>query len=185
MIEIRKAKKSDLEKVEFVCKATAGKKALEDKSFGEAIAKMYSTYYINEEADNCFLLVDEMEVVGYVICSANVKSFRKAYWSKYFKLIFKENKALGLFSLLLPFPYMFFKNKYPSHLHIDLLDDYQGKGYGTKLINALLEDLSKKCVRGIMLMVDSGNTRAIGFYKKLGFKKVIKIFNGVIMAREI
>ena len=39
--------------------------------------------------------------------------------------------------------------KYPAHLHIDLLPEYQSGGYGTKMMQMLLEDLRDICHKNL------------------------------------
>ncbi len=47
---------------------------------------------------------------------------------------------------------------------------HQGRGIGTKIMQALIRDLQADGVRRIELRVEADNQRAISFYKKLGFK---------------
>ncbi|MEU0299959.1 GNAT family N-acetyltransferase [Streptomyces sp. NPDC006175] len=61
---------------------------------------------------------------------------------------------------------------YPAHLHIDLLPEAQGGGNGSRLIRTLLATLRAQGVRGIHLGVGKANTRAIGFYRHLGFEQL-------------
>lgn len=58
---------------------------------------------------------------------------------------------------------------YPAHLHIDLVAEVQGRGFGGELIRSLLATQAGNGVRGIHLDVATSNTRAIGFYEHLGF----------------
>ena len=59
--------------------------------------------------------------------------------------------------------------RYPSHLHIDLLPRLQRGGNGRRLIEALTGRLREADSRGVHLMVGRDNKRAIGFYRHLGF----------------
>ncbi|MFJ6853733.1 GNAT family N-acetyltransferase [Streptomyces sp. NPDC091271] len=61
---------------------------------------------------------------------------------------------------------------YPAHLHIDLLPEAQGGGNGSRLIRTLLGALRAQGVRGVHLGVGKANTRAIGFYRHLGFEQL-------------
>jgi len=47
---------------------------------------------------------------------------------------------------------------------------YQGRGYGKRMMQELIRDLSADGVRRIELRVEADNERAIAFYKKLGFE---------------
>ena len=69
-----------------------------------------------------------------------------------------------------------YKADYPAHLHIDLLPEYQRKGWGGKLLSALFEHLRSKDIKGVMLTAGTGNVNAGSFYKKYGFEQ-IEIYN--------
>lgn len=58
-----------------------------------------------------------------------------------------------------------------------VLKDYQKKGIGYKLIKEALNRLTKN---NIVLFVLEGNTKAINFYKKLGFN-----FTGHKVIRDV
>lgn len=60
----------------------------------------------------------------------------------------------------------------PAHLHIDLLPQVQGQGWGRRLIEALLDALRDAGVRGIQLGADTANTGAIAFYDRMGFTRL-------------
>ncbi|UDY35739.1 GNAT family N-acetyltransferase [Dermatobacter hominis] len=59
--------------------------------------------------------------------------------------------------------------RYPSHLHIDLLPDVQGQGFGRRLVERLLGQLAEHGSTGVHLGVNPANTGAIEFYRRLGF----------------
>ena len=59
--------------------------------------------------------------------------------------------------------------KYPAHLHIDILPDYQSKGIGSKLIKAFCDNLREQNVKGVMLIVGTENEGARRFYERNGF----------------
>jgi ribosomal protein S18 acetylase RimI-like enzyme len=62
-------------------------------------------------------------------------------------------------------------DRYPSHLHIDLLPALQGRGVGRQLMDALLTAMADLGSPGVHLGVDPRNTNAIGFYEHLGFSR--------------
>ena len=163
--EIRKALKSDLKDVEYICRMTAGPLSRENELVGKIIAKTYSTYYIEEECGNCFVLASGEKAVGYILSSLDAGVFKKVYRKKYVPQIFSLSKKDGVLAWLLPIPYMFFKKNYPAHMHIDILPGFQGSGNGTKLVETLLSELKSRGIRGVCLCVGSDNARAIAFYK--------------------
>lgn len=65
-----------------------------------------------------------------------------------------------------------FVDRFPSHLHIDLLPALQGGGWGRRLLEALFAALRRVGSSGVHLGVASDNDRAIGFYRHLGFGEV-------------
>ena len=81
--------------------------------------------------------------------------------------------------------YMFFKKNYPAHMHIDILPGFQGSGNGTKLVETLLSELKSRGIRGVCLCVGSDNARAIAFYKKRGFKILLKTPGGIYMGQKL
>jgi ribosomal protein S18 acetylase RimI-like enzyme len=61
---------------------------------------------------------------------------------------------------------------YPSHLHINLMPPAQGSGFGKLLLNTLFAALRDAGSTGIFLGVPPANTRAIGFYHRMGFHEI-------------
>lgn len=59
--------------------------------------------------------------------------------------------------------------EYPAHLHIDLLPEAQGRGYGRLLMHALGAELRNRGVPGVHLGVSGQNAPAVAFYGHLGF----------------
>ncbi|OKK12915.1 GCN5 family acetyltransferase [Streptomyces sp. CB02488] len=59
--------------------------------------------------------------------------------------------------------------RHPAHLHIDLLPDWQRKGYGRELMRTFLAALRAKGVTGVHLSMLTANTPARAFYDRLGF----------------
>ena len=57
-------------------------------------------------------------------------------------------------------------------LNIGIDADFKRQGYGTGLLNHLIEELKKKDIGEILLEVRAGNKSAIQFYKKQGFKEI-------------
>ncbi|GAA1525697.1 hypothetical protein GCM10009761_29740 [Agromyces terreus] len=62
--------------------------------------------------------------------------------------------------------------EYPAHLHIDLLPELQGKGFGRRLVETLRDALAERGVPGVHLSMDPNNTSARAFYDRLGFREL-------------
>lgn len=186
MAEIRKARKSDLERIEYICRMTAGELSRTNEKVGTTTARIYSTYYARECTDTSFVLTDESDTaVGYILCEPSFKRFRKLYRKKDVKNIAELSKKDAFTAWFFPTAYGVFARKYPAHMHIDLLPEYQGKGYGTKMLNVLFDTLKQKNVRGLMLMADIDNKGAIRFYERSGFTVLCKAAHGVVMAKTL
>ncbi len=66
---------------------------------------------------------------------------------------------------------------FPSHLHIDLVDQMQGQGYGMALMKRQLEALQLGGSKGVHLTMAASNHRANLFYQKLGFRLLLDLPN--------
>lgn len=185
MITIRQALPEDLKRVEYICRMTAGPLSQSDEYAGNVTAKVYSTYYIREEYKTCFLLDDDGEAVGYVLCAPDCRRFAKIYRSVDAPAIMKLEKRSGYLAYAIPLLYLFFGSKYPAHLHIDILEGYRGGGNGSRLIETLLNKLKADKVKGVMLAVDTENTKAVHFYEKNGFHKVFSLASCTVMAQKL
>jgi ribosomal protein S18 acetylase RimI-like enzyme len=75
--------------------------------------------------------------------------------------------------------------RYPAHLHIDLLPRLQGRGAGRQLITTLFDSLAAVGVPGVHLGVSTTNPRAIGFYRHMGFTEVRTHTHSLVMARML
>ncbi|WP_166847592.1 GNAT family N-acetyltransferase [Isoptericola sp. BMS4] len=63
-------------------------------------------------------------------------------------------------------------DRYPAHLHIDLLPEAQGRGLGRTLMDTLRAALAERGVPGVHLGMDPGNTGARAFYDRYGFSEL-------------
>ncbi|MFI2102411.1 GNAT family N-acetyltransferase [Isoptericola sp. NPDC019693] len=63
-------------------------------------------------------------------------------------------------------------DRYPAHLHIDLLPENQGRGLGRRLMDTLRAALAERGVPGVHLGMDPANSRARAFYDRYGFHEL-------------
>ena len=182
-MKIRPYKETDKNNFRHICLATSvGTDAPEkEQSF---ILKLYCDYYIEQEPENCFALADDDDnAVGYILCSENMKRYIKA--TKPYRA---EIKKLGFIRYLYSWgeiiAHLPAAKKCRAHMHIDILSDYQHKGYGTKLIDALKENLSSKGINSVMLVVNTSNKNAVRFYKKNGFRSFLNFGKGILMTLD-
>jgi ribosomal protein S18 acetylase RimI-like enzyme len=65
-----------------------------------------------------------------------------------------------------------YADRYPAHLHIDLLPELQGQGLGRGLVDRVCEALRLAGVPGLHLVASADNTAALAFYDRLGFARL-------------
>jgi len=61
--------------------------------------------------------------------------------------------------------------RWPAHLHIDLLPVARGSGVGARLVRTWLDHLRREGVAGCHLETMAENTAAIGFFERQGFRR--------------
>ena len=127
---------------------------------------------------------DTKEVVGYILGATDTRAFEKAARETWWPSLTPkyptegENKIAGKaaderYAKLISNmdvtkqECMDFS---PAHLHINILEDYQRKGWGRKLIGRAVEHLRDEAgLDGVFLGLDVRNTGARTFYERLGF----------------
>jgi ribosomal protein S18 acetylase RimI-like enzyme len=122
------------------------------------------------------------DVVGYVVAALDTAAFEArceaAWWPKMRKRHPQSSgtRALDEFFLGLvhepPTADPSVLVLHPSHLHINLLPEMQGSGWGRSMIEAILELLASEGSTGLHLGVSAHNEPAQKFYARLGFKRL-------------
>ncbi len=172
-IIIRKCNSEDAEAVRAICVETSSG-ILQKPEMRHFLLTAFCNPYIAHEAENCFVAEDEATgtVAGYILCAEKTEDFAEMYQREYVQ---KETdkyikKALaGILDTTLAYA-----KEYPAHLHIDLSPQYQHRGVGTQLMDALVRHLRHKGIKGMMLCVASNNEKGISFYNKYGFRMLEK-----------
>jgi len=163
-----------------------------------ALGRIYVGPYLKLEPDLAFVAEDAQGVVGYVLGALDSKRFYEAYlrewlpgiqrhypeptgdpanWTPTQKIRWQYHHP----DVFCPEPY----DRYPSHLHIDLLPRAQGKGLGVIMVNRLLSELAAKGSPGVHLGMWISNTRAEGFYRKLGFHELTRVGESLYLGRRL
>ncbi len=62
--------------------------------------------------------------------------------------------------------------RFPSHLHINLLPRLQGHGIGRQLMTTLISGLRERDSPGVHFLVGVNNQRAVSFYRHIGFTEL-------------
>lgn len=185
MIKIRNLKKQDISSAEYICLITAAKEIKDTPKKALRTLLMYNRCYTRTQS-SCFVAENENgRVVGYILCAESLPKYLKGFFGTELQEIFKISFTSGIVSFFEAVSPAAFSVKYPAHLHIDILPEYQGQKVGTALMSALKEKLVSDNIKGVMLCVGKGNVRAIKFYKKNGFKVIIRLFGAVFMGLNL
>jgi ribosomal protein S18 acetylase RimI-like enzyme len=183
-VRIRKATQADSPSLSRICLLTAdaGKSAESLHDHAELPGLVYAVPYVELPTTWAFVLVDESkdQVVGYIVGSKDTRGFeqyaRDHWWpvqaEKYPPSAMVREADKKYANLL--------RNMYsaeepnvafsPAHLHINILEGYQGQGWGRKLIQTAVDYLKAEGLEGVWLGLDVRNTEARKFYERLGFR---------------
>lgn len=191
---LRSAGISDLPGLFKVCLETgdSGKDATHLHQLPDLLGEIYVAPYVIYQPEFSYALTAADKIVGYLLAALDTKSFEeplvKEYWPKIKSKYTKPDQSISEKDrdLLLELQKQGFSSedlttKYPSHLHIDIIADYQGSGYGKSMISFLLNQLKDSGSKGVHLHMAASNDRARYFYKSFGFAEISEDANECIM----
>ena len=117
----------------------------------DMIGEVYVGPYLTLASETCFALESNGRAVGYGLCVLDTETFqsqaRDLWWpklqEKYHALSpFIESEWL-IHEIFHPTPSpQEILNEYPSHGHIDLLPEFQGQGWGRKVMQSMEQVLA-------------------------------------------
>ena len=182
---IRFYEPSDLDRLYEICLRTgdAGKDAthlvVDPHLFGELYAAPYGVL----EPEHALVIDDGGgRAIGYALGAIDTEVFaarcESAWWPSLRERHPKGTGANDLDELLISMLHERHPTddavlrEYPSHLHIDLLPEAQGAGWGRRLMTALQGLLRDDGSPGVHLGVSRRNQRALGFYRHLGYDEL-------------
>jgi ribosomal protein S18 acetylase RimI-like enzyme len=191
---IRPARPGDEPGAYYVCLKT-GDFGRDGESFfredPDALGRIFVGPYLALEPEFSLILEDAQGVCGYALGALDSRSFYARYetewrpnlcarypepqgdpdgWSRVEQVYFWYHHP----DYFCPEPYSHF----PAHLHIDLLPRAQGRGYGRRMLERLMEELGRRGSPGAHLGVSMLNAPAVGFYRRLGFSELIRAGSG-------
>lgn len=173
--------------VQHICVETADPVLKNTPKKEKILLEQYCAYYIDHAPDFCFLLYDDAAacVAGYVLCAPDYQTYFRVFCRENARKIARLSPVQGLQAALGAAAYRAFSRQYPAHLHIDLLEAYTRRGFGTQLMQALFEKLKAAGVPGVCLSVSAANTRAVAFYQKMGFSVLQSHPGGFFMGEKL
>jgi ribosomal protein S18 acetylase RimI-like enzyme len=178
---IRAYAPGDFDSVSDICLRTAeaGRDATGLYVSDELMPDIFARPYLLFEPELAFVLEAGQRVVGYILGVADTARFVERYraeWLPGFSRKYAHVRPpgtrdelirhLGFVPERMLIPEL---DRYPAHLHIDLLPEFQRRGFGRALLQALVAALRQRGVPGLHLSMDPANVSARAFYDRLGF----------------
>lgn len=183
-MKIRPYQPKDFDRMRKICYETSS--GFESDNGRTALFATYCDYYVNEEPESCFVAVNENdEAIGYIICAPDDARYKKIFNEKYAPVLKKASPVRYLMHVINEAMHKKVKVNYPAHLHIDILEEGQRKGLGTRLMDTLIAYLKEKGIKGVYLTCGAGNEKGVNFYKKYGFKILSAKFGSVTFALDL
>ncbi|MBL4806698.1 MAG: GNAT family N-acetyltransferase [Rhodobacteraceae bacterium] len=192
-MQIRPANSFDLDSYYAIALATglAGKDAGHLYDDPLLIGHIYSAPYLCIQPDYCFTAVDDFGVVGFVVGAPNTPEFETQLEEKWWPgLRLRYEDPLGIApknrsvdqmrAAMIHHPEIRAKHivqRYPAHIHMNILPRGQGRGIGTKLLETWVENARKKGVKSVHLGASKQNMSGIKFWRKNGFAPIDGLMN--------
>ena len=149
---IRPCRPSDREAIRDICIRTATIPA-RTKTECLYLWTMYCDCYTEQFAEYCFVAADAQDrPVGYILCAPDYKAYHTVFVREYLPRLRRSSilryiAAAGEVRSLRPLA----RQGYPAHMHIDILEEYQRMGIGTRLFGALKDRLHADGIHGLCL----------------------------------
>lgn len=197
-VSIRMAQPQDGPRLSEICLLTgdSGSDASDMYQHKEMLGDIYLRPYLEFESDLAFVLVKDEEIVGYTVGALDTYRFAEfmdSRWlpglrDKYAPVAASFNEHEDELWELIQQPFSVDSHileRYPSHLHIDLVASAQGQGFGRSMMDVLLRALESAGSRGVHLGISETNEGARAFYTKIGFQELPEAGSHSIYGRVI
>jgi len=193
-LRIRDARPGDEPGAYHVCLKTGNYGADGEPFYREdpdALGRVFVGPYLAFEPELSLILEDDAGVCGYALGALDSRAFYRRYDAEWRPRLCAQfpmpsgdprgwTRVQQVYAwyhqpdYFCPEPYA----QFPSHLHIDLLERAQGRGFGRRMMEAVQERLRRRGSPGAHLGVFQANARAMGFYRALGFRELVRVGEG-------
>lgn len=165
----------------------------------DALGRIYTGPYLAFEPELALILEREAGgVAGYALGAQDSRAFYERYeaeWRPRLCAEFPEpagdpaawtrvqeaHHAYHHPDYTCPEPY----DEYPSHMHIDLLPEGQGQGFGRRMLEGVMDRLRERGSPGVHLGVSPHNHNALAFYAHLGFHELLRGEDVVYLGKRL
>lgn len=192
---LRAAHESDRADMYQICLSTGSPthENLVNSRYRNMLGEIYVGPHLTFSQEFAYVLSNS-QVGGYVVAVLNTDLFEatlvNSWWPKIIqKYEVKElsSEESALYELMVN-PVLTDQElvaKYPSHLHINLLENFQGKKIGEVMMLFMMNKLRSAGSIGIHLRINARNDRAFNFYSRLGFNIFSKSKNEWILVKSL
>jgi ribosomal protein S18 acetylase RimI-like enzyme len=188
-VRIRPYQPDDLDDLYRICLLTAdnGKDATSQFRDPRLPGEVYLAPYVTFEPSLAFVAQDTGGAAGYIVATLDSRAFEQRLKDDWWPAlraryplpppdVFKALPTQERYALANIHDHWHtvdeLADRFPSHMHIDLLPRLQGRGIGRKLIGTLVASLRDQGSPGLHLLVEGGNQNAVGFYRNVGFAEI-------------
>ena len=200
-MDIRTAALGDEARLYEICVLTgdSGKDATGIFQQPNLLGDIWVGPYLHLSPAHCFVVDDKDEVLGYCIATLDSTSFETvtaALWWPAKQAIYtkpdiaqkdswsRDERLAHLIHNPLTSPTEFLE-KFPSHAHINLVAEMQGKGWGKKLMEAMENSLREAGSPGVHLILSSKNLNALTFYQAIGYHVIFEREGEIGVAKKL
>lgn len=191
---IRPARPGDEAGAYLVCLKTGNHGEDGEPLYGEdpdGLGRIFVGPYLAFEPELSLILEDGQGICGYALGALDSRAFYARYDAEWrprlcahfpppegeattWTPVQELHQAYHHPDYFCPEPY----DVYPSHLHIDLLPRAQGRGFGRRMLEQVMDTLRWHGSPGAHLGVSPINARARDFFAHLGFQELITVWSG-------
>lgn len=184
---VRPYQKKDFRYVQDICMATS-RYADEVTPINRAtLCAMYCDYYLDNQADYCFVAVDDSDIpVGYILCAVDRDNYEEMMQEMYLPLARKISSSDYFhWNAEIKVTERYVRQGYTAHIHVNVLEDYQRQGLGTQLVETVENKLHDMYVEGIYLITGQKNDVARAFYEKIGYEDIDYLTGMVVYGKKL
>jgi ribosomal protein S18 acetylase RimI-like enzyme len=150
----------------------------------DLVAYVYADPYLLLQPDLAFVAEADGVVLGYAVAALDSEEFYARWqleWAPRFATSHPADPAVDrsdadsqLRAFLHRPRLLLFDDldRYPAHLHINLLPGARRQGVGRRLISTVFRELARAGAPGVQLGVRADNTRAHAFYRAMGMMRL-------------
>lgn len=183
---IRPYQPADLPALRRICLLTgrAGGDASGQYSSDDLLPDVFLEPYVTLAPETAWVVDLGSGPVGYLVAALDTETFISAWSARWAPEFARRHPVVAPGEEWLHEWMPSVVPGHPAHLHIDLLPEAQGGGWGRRLMGTLGEAAVAAGVPGIHLAMDAGNHSARAFYDRLGFDELGTDGDAVVLGIE-